>query len=242
MGQSAHLGICAMQVNPLDCDGAPDLTTPAIVSCNITQVDTTRVLTDGVDLSDPGGIPGKNCVEVRIDPETDYYDLVLTTCSVFDQELDALLGMSETITNAAGAVIGSKELAKRGQFCICECGDEACARRVALTIWHLNMCGGGGEQAQQFHPDGRYWVQVFPMLQFRPTAETITINADLNGRTYTARVYENPNFGAGPGGIIPATQAPYDRCRYSFASDVCPPDTCGCLACEASRPTALALA
>ena len=242
MGQSAQLGICSVQVNPLNCDGEPDPALSPLFSCNITQVGVNTLITEEIVLDDPSGIPGKRCVEVRIDPELDHYDIVLTTCSVFDQELDALLGLSDTIDDATGKIIGSKALKKATQPCMCECGDQACKRRVAVTTWSMNICPGSGDQPQQFHPDGKYWVNVFPMVQFRPTAETTTINAELNGRTYTARAFENPAFGQGPGAIIPATQAPFDRCRYQFASTVCPPaDSCNCLSCNSVRPTPLAV-
>lgn len=243
MGQSAPLGICSVQISPLDCDGNPDTTTADLVSCNVTQIEVEPILRDAIELDDPSGIPGKNCVEIRIDETVNYYDVIVTTCSVFDSELHALLGLSETVLNATGDVVGTKALQKQDQYCICECGTTSCKQRVAMTTWSMNMCPGEHAQTLQFAPDGQYWVNMFPMLQFRPNTETITLNNELNGHVLTARAYENANFGAGPGSILPANEAPYDRCRYELATDVCPPtDACNCLACNVTRPAPLVLA
>lgn len=228
MSASAQLGICKIQLDPLICEtGEIDPDIDPIVYCGATSLEITPILTEGLDLKDPSGIPNKNCVEIKIDPELDEYEIRLNTCSLFDPELDALLGnATDVIVNAAGDVIGSKAKKKSGESCICACGEAGCQNRIGVTVWHLNFCPDGSP-----HPDGGYQVQVFPALQFRLSDETITYNNELNGRSYIATAYENPGFGAGPGDIIPASEAPFDRCRYTFASDVCPPGGCDCGTC-----------
>lgn len=230
MPGSSTLGICKLQLDPLDCDGNPDATRIPVVYCGATNVTTTPVLTDGLTLNDPSGMPNRNCVEYVLDPEVDYYDVTLTTCSVYNPALDALLGYSDTIVNAANAVIGSKAKKKQGPSCVCECGDDACQLRVALTIWSLNLCPGT-DSFRETHPDGKYSVTVFPAIQFRANTNDIVINNELNGRQYGGRGFENPNFGQGPGNIIPATETPFDRCWYKFPTDICPPADCDCGTC-----------
>ena len=232
MSGSVILGVCKSQFTPLDCDGNPDPTIDDVVYCGLTQISIQPVLFDALDLQDPAGIPNRNCVDIQIDGDVRYWDITLTTCSLFDPNLDALLGYSDPMVNASNEIIGTKAKPKNSeQDCLCACGTAGCQQRVGLTVWSLNLCGGTGG-VQQAHPSGAFMVNAFPALQFRPTTEAVTINRELNGKVYTARAYENPAFGRGPGNIIPVEEAPFDRCRYQFASDVCPPSDCDCGACS----------
>lgn len=221
------LGICKTQFQPLvACGGAMDPDTPGLVYCGATNIDQNPVLTEGFEASDPSGIPNRDCVSFDIPPKLDYFEIVLTTCSLYDPRLDALFGYSDLIELADGTCIGSMAKAKSGEDCLCECGTESCVERIGLVIWSLALCPDGSR-----HPDGQYAITVFPALQFRPNTDTITLNAELNGRQYLARAYENPDFGQGPGDIIPAEVAAFNRCRYEFLSDVCPPGGCDCGTC-----------
>lgn len=230
MSSSAILGICKAQFTPLDCDGNQDLTRADVVYCGLTDIQVTPVLNEGLIINDPSGQPNRNCVELNVDPEVDYYDVLVTTCSLYDPNLDNLLGYSDGIANADNEIIGSKAKKKNNTQCLCDCGDDACQRRVGLTIWSLNLCPGEN-QFRTFHPDGKYSITVLPAVQFRPNVNPIQYNTALNGRQYIGRGYENPNFGQGPGLVIPATETPFDRCWYRFPSDVCPPANCDCGNC-----------
>lgn len=228
MAQYAKLGICKTQLNPLDCDGAIDPAATPLVYCGFTVVDENPVLTDGLTIRDPSGMPNRDCVQIDIDPEIDRYEIVLTTCSLFDSKVDALFGYSDEMVMTDGTSIGSMARKKQGQNCICECGDEACVQRVGLTTWSLAVCPNGDP-----HPDGKYVVTVYPALQFRPNTFTRTTSRELNGRQYLAISKENEMFGQGPGGIIPSDFVPFDRCRYEFLTDECPPGDCDCGLCGA---------
>ena len=240
---SAVVGICSSILTPLNCDGSPDLTSESIVYCGLTDVTVTPVLSDGLTIQDPSGIPGEFCLDIEVPAVVRYYDVSITTCSVFDVRMDNMIGNSDPMVDASNEVIGIKAQPKANQQCVCACEQEdACARRTGLVIYSMNLCPNTSG-VLQFHPDGRNMVTVFPGIEWVPNTNPIMqLNANASGRSYTGRSYENQNYGQGPGQIIPATELPTTRCFYQFPTDECPPGGCDCGACGEAPPVAPAFA
>jgi len=237
MATYAKLGNCLNLLIPLDCDGNIDTAADQVASCSTISVEENPILTEGTSLTDPSGTPNRNCVTVEIDPEFDAFELVINTCSLFDTRLDATFGYSEEMTTANGV----RALKKQGPDCVCSCGKETCKKCFALITWSLAYCAG----INKCHPDGKFVMTVYPKVCPRPNTATRTTNAELNGREYLARVEENPNFGQGiqidGQFVIPADEAPFDRCKYEYITDICPPNACECGTCDESNAGGLRL-
>lgn len=229
----AKVGICQTVRIPLNCDGTINTSVDPLWSCGNTTVEENPLLTDGLSLSDPSGMPNRDCIEIEIDPDYDGFELVETTCSLFDTDLDALYGYSEKMTSAPG----KRAKKKNGSSCICQCGEDTCEAGFALAYWSLAYCGGKNTR----HPDGKFVLTVYPLIKPRPTTNTRTTDANLNGRQYLSRIYENPAFAQGiqigADWLIPADETPFDRCSYEYLTDICPERACDCGTCETSAPT-----
>ncbi len=243
MGISTPIGVCGSQIIALDCDGCPDPSVEDVVFCGLTLVSVVPVLTDGLTIQDPSGIPGQNCVDVEVDPEVRYYDVSITKCSVKDPRFDFLLGGADMMVNNEGYAYGSKAHASSTDYaCFCDCGDDACQARTGLAVWSMNLCPNS-DGRKEFHADGRSMITVFPSIQWRPTTDPIIqLSNTAQGQQYIGRAYENPNFLRGPGDIIPDDQAPFDRSWYQFPSDICAPGGCNCGDCGSAAPAPLAFA
>ena len=226
----AKMGICSSLLIPLDCDSAVDPAADEVYSCGTTVIEENPLLTEGVSVADPSGMPDRDCVAIEIDPDWDQFELVFTTCSLFDTSFDAAFGYSEEMAGG----LGSKAIKKSGPSCVCECGADGCKSTFGLATWSLAYCAGKNVP----HPDGKFVLTVYPKVVPRPNTFTRTVNRELNGRQYLSRIYENPAFGQGimidGQWLIPAEEVPFDRCKYEYVTDLCPPDACSCAVCEAA--------
>lgn len=229
----AKLGNCLNMLIPLNCDGTIMEGADPIYSCSTISVEENPILTEGTSVSDPSGIPNRDCVKIEIDPEFDAYELVFATCSLFDIRLDAAFGYSEQMASKCGI----KALKKQGPSCACSCGEDTCKPCFALVTWSLAYCAG----VNKVHPDGKFVITVYPKVCPRPNTATRTTNSELNGREYLARVEENPDFGQGVQidgeWVLPADEAPFDRCKYEYVTNICPPNACECGNCDQSDTT-----
>jgi len=240
MAVSSVFGLCGAQLAALDCDGAPDPTVEDVVLCNLVDVTVTPVLSDGQTVQESSGNPGVDCLFIEVDPIVRYYDLVLTTCSVQDPRVDALLGNSDLMIDpATNEPIGSRGLKATTQACLCSCGEEDCQRKTGLILWSLNLCATT-DGSKQFAPGGKNMITAFPCITWRPTTNPIiSLSANTQGKQYSGRIAPNPAFGQGPGALIPASEIPLNCPWYQFPSDECAPGGCGCGLCGEEQPPPL---
>lgn len=233
MSISAPYGLCASVIVPLDADGAPDTSKTNIVSCGLVDVSMAEVLTDAVTVKDASGIAGRECLSLELDGVPRWVDVTITTCSVFDPRMDNFFGQSDLMVNSSNHIIGSKAQSPASQICLCDwCNnDGGSTGRAALILWSLNLCPSA-TSLTELHPDGGSMITVLPGVQFRHTTNPLVkLSSTVQGKQYTGRTFSNPDFGQGPGSILPAIESPYDRHWYRFSSTVCPPSGCDCGAC-----------
>ncbi len=237
MSNYVPAGICKVQLDPVCEDGTPDATRSAIVACNVLNIDINTRLTDGFSIEDPSGIPGQNCIELELPGTQRPPEIVVDTCNVLDPEFDAVAsGLNEIVALASGGV--ATQAAKKAEDCLCACeeGEEPC-NRWTMTIWSLNYCSGASGKR---NTDGRFYVTVFPNIEFQPQAGTVSLTNELGGsRQYLAYGYESSVGWRGPADIIPA-EVDFTACSVSFPSDVCPPGDCGCGGCDSEESVPLA--
>ena len=193
------LGVAAVRVKRLDCDGSPiteaddNCDVAGYVTCKFTQITRTPVVVEGETFTqaNAAGIP---CVNVTLDDTTTGYTYTFQQCDV-DYELKEILGVVPSLlVDAQGDTVGA-QLDGGSQSCGCSVGAAAC-RDIALEFW---------VKAWQCQEHVGYFRHLVPRIKFTEGTETSTFGNEILLQTFTGDSKPNSNMPAtGPWGDIPA--------------------------------------